>query len=84
MREPLYKRFAETKPLGVLPLSNWGGLEIVHMSGWKDTCVACFNFGNGRTHFHRHTIHYAPSGRAYIRKLGTRYYFDQIMRLGNE
>lgn len=79
MTEPLYKKYANTKPLGVLPLSNWGGLEILDIN--CESAVACFNWGTGRQMIKRHTITYCSNGRAYIRKQGKRYYFDEILSL---
>ena len=74
----LYKEYENTKPVGVLPLSNWGGLEILALN--YEECIACFNWGTGRQMIRRHSIIYTASGRAYIRKAGHRYYLDEIMR----
>jgi len=77
---PLYKKYADTEPIGTLCLGNWGGLEILDIEyGIDDYAIACFNWGTGRQQIRRHKIMYTPSGRSYIRKQGTRYYFDQMM-----
>lgn len=77
---PLYKKYAETSPLGTLHLNNWGGLEILEIEySIDDYAIASFNFGT-RQQIRRHKICYTPAGRAYIRKQGRRYYFDEIMR----
>lgn len=82
MRTPLYKKYANAKAIGVLPLCNFGGLEILDIEyGIEDYVIACFNFGNGRYDFRRHKICTTPSGRQYFRKQGTRYYFDEVMRV---
>lgn len=65
-------------PVGVYPMSNFGGLAILAIEG--DAAVAAFNWGEGYKQIRRHTIYYTYTGRAYIRKNGQRYYFDQIMR----
>ena len=71
------KQYENTKPVGVLPLSNWGGLEILERN--CEEAVACFNFGHGREMIRRHKIIYTANGRAYIRKAGRRYYFDMMI-----
>lgn len=75
----LYKDYENTKAVGYLVLSNWGGLEILDLN--DEEAVACFNWGTGRQMIRRHKIIYTANGRAYIRKQGRRYYFDQIMRV---
>ena len=77
----IYAEYKDAKTIGSLPLSNWGGLEILETNNnCDDQFLACFNFGEGRTDFHFHNVHVSPSGRAFIRKMGTRYYLDQIIR----
>lgn len=65
-------------PIGTYPLCNFGGLAILAVEG--EQAVAAFNFGEGYKQIRRHNIYYTYTGRAYIRKNGRRYYFDQIMR----
>lgn len=80
---PLYKKYADTMPIMVLGLSNWGGLEILDIEhGIDDYAIACFNWGTGRQQIRRHKIMHTPSGRAYIRKQDTRYYFDLMSQIG--
>lgn len=82
---PLYKRYAETEPCGFYCMCNWGGLEILDIDACANddygVAVACFNFGTGRQKIRRHKIQVSTSGRAFIRKEGVRYYFDQIMKV---
>lgn len=80
MKEILYRKYADAPAVGALPLSNWGGLEILDLDINEEAIVACFNFGNGREMIRRHRIIYTSAGRAYIRKAGRRYYLDNIMR----
>lgn len=78
----LYKQYAETKAIGVMPMSNFGGIEILDIiHGIDDYAVACFNFGTGRQQIKKHKIYYTAEYRPYIRKQGTRYYLDQMMRV---
>ena len=81
MITPLYKKYEETEALGCFPMCNFGGLEILDIEyGIEDYIIACFNFGTGRQQIRRHKICFTPAGRSYIRKQGTRYYLDTIMR----
>ena len=81
MKEPLYKKYADTKAVGYYGMSNYGGLEILDIEyGIDDYVVACFNWGTGRQKIARYKIQYSTSGRTFIRKQGYRFYMDQIMR----
>ena len=76
----LKEQYKNADPIGLYTLCNWGGLAILSMDDEK--AVAAFDHGDGYTQIRRHTIYYTYTGRAYIRKNGRRYYFDQIMRAG--
>ena len=80
MTTPLYKQYENADPIGVHVLSNWGGLVILDINDADGIAVAAFNWGTGHQKIRRHQIHSTYTGRAYIRKNGTRFYFDQIMR----
>lgn len=81
MKTPLYKKYENTKPIGVQCISNWGGLEILDIEyGIDDIAIASFNFGT-RQQIRRHKIQTTPAGRLYIRKQGIRYYLDEIMKI---
>ena len=75
----LKEKYKNADPVGVYVLCNYGGLVILDMDDEKATVA--FDFGEGYKQIRRHNIYYTYTGRAYIRKCGTRYYFDQIMRL---
>jgi len=75
----LKQQYANAAPVGVYTLCNYGGLVILSLEG--DQATAAFDFGNGYENIRRHTVYYTYTGRAYIRKGGRRYYFDQIMRV---
>lgn len=77
---PLYKKYADTKAIAVLPMCNFGGIEILDVD-YGGIFIACFNFGTGRQQIRRHKIYYSPSGRDYIRKQGKRYYLDTMLRV---
>lgn len=78
----LYKKYANTEAIGVMPLSNWGGIEILDiLNGIEDYAVACFNWGTSQQKIRRHKISTSPSGRMYIRKEGVRYYLDSFLKV---
>ena len=72
----LEDKYKGKPPIGVMTLCNFGGLEILDIN--CEEAIACFNFGNGREMVKRHKITYTAQGKAYIRKMGRRYYLDQI------
>lgn len=76
----LKERYKNADPIGIYTLCNFGGLAILDMDGEKAT--AAYNFGDGYKQIRRHNIYYTYTGRAYIRKNGRRYYFDQIIKTG--
>ena len=78
MNKPLYKQYEDAAPVGVYPMSNFGGLAVLALL--NDTAICAWDFGNGYQKIRRHPIYYTYTGRAYINKDGRRYYFDQIMR----
>ena len=76
----LKERYKNADPIGVYTLCNFGGLAILDIDDEKAT--AAYNFGDGYKQIRRHNIYYTYTGRAYIRKNGRRYYFDQIIKTG--
>ena len=76
---PLYKQYEDSAPVGVYVLSNFGGLAVLDIPD-DETAVCAWDWGTGYQNIRRHKIHTTYTGRAYIRKGGRRYYFDQIMR----
>lgn len=79
---PLYKQYENAAPVGVYPICNFGGLAILDIDDAGDVATAAWSFGDGLQGIRRHKINYTFTGRAYIRKGGRRYYFDQIIRTG--
>lgn len=75
----LKERYKNADPVGVYTLNNFGGLAILDIDGEKAT--AAYHFGDEYKQIRRHTIYYTYTGRAYIRKNGRRYYFDQIIKI---
>lgn len=73
----LKEKYAEAKPVAVMGLSNWGGLEILDIN--SEEAVACFNYGNGRKSIRRHKVY--DGDRPYIRKYGTKYYLDEMISM---
>jgi hypothetical protein len=85
-RVPLYKRYANKQACGVCYMGQFGGLELLDIDaceGDYGVAVACFNWGTGRQKIRRHKIQLSESGRAFIRKEGIRFYFDDNGRSNN-
>lgn len=76
----LKEKYKNADPVGVYVVNNFGGLAILDIDDEKAT--AAYHFGDEYKQIRRHTIYYTYTGRAYIRKNGRRYYFDQIIRTG--
>jgi hypothetical protein len=71
--------YKDAAPVGLYPISNFGGLAILEII--DDECAVCaWHYGDGYENIRRHQIFYTYTGRAYIRKAGRRFYLDQIMR----
>ena len=80
---PLYKRYANKQACGVCYMGKYGGLELLDIDaceGEYGVAVACFNWGTGRQKIRRHKIQLSENGRAFIRKEGIRFYFDDTRR----
>lgn len=75
----LKEQFKNAAPIGIYTLCNFGGLAILSIE--DENAITAFDFGDGYTQTRRHKIYYTYTGRAYIRKRGRRYYFDQITRV---
>lgn len=73
--------YQNAAPVGVYPLNNFGGLAVLDIPD-NETAICAWHFGEKYESVRRHRIHTTYTGRAYIRKGGRRYYFDQIMRMG--
>ena len=67
--------------IGAFALCNFGGLAIISIDPDGDACRSCFDFGGGPKNARNKKISYSNSGRAYIRRYGRRYYFDQIIKV---
>lgn len=80
MNQPLYKQYENTKPIGVYPMSNWGGLEVLDIVDGGDAVITAWNFGT-RYNIRRNRIHYTQSGKPYIRKGGYRFATCTILRV---
>ena len=78
----LKEQYKNAVPVGIHVLCNFGGLAILDIDENAETVTAAFHFGEKYESIRRHKINYTFTGRAYIRKGGRRYYFDQITRAG--
>lgn len=80
-RETLAEKYADTAPVGVAALSNFGGLAVLDILEGGDVVVAAWDFGSGYQKIRRHKVQYTTSGRAYVRKENHRFYMDEICRV---
>lgn len=78
----LKEKHKNAAPVGVYTMCNFGGLVILDIDDNAETATAAFHFGEKYENIRRHKINYTFTGRAYIRKGGRRYYFDQIIKTG--
>ena len=79
---PLYKQYENASPVGAYAMCNTFALVILDIN--DDIAVAAWTQPNGQPGYRnirRHKISYTYTGRPYIRKGGTRFYFDQIIRM---
>lgn len=79
----LREKYKDKHPIGVIPLSNWGGI-VFFIPDEEDRpyCdyVTAFDFANGLKSCRRSTVRFSDSGRPYINKGKSRYYLDEAMR----
>lgn len=71
----------EVAPIGVMGLSNWGGLEVFEINEQFNTCISGFNWGEETKDVRETSIHFSYSGRPYIIRYQKAYYFDEIERI---
>lgn len=85
MTEPMYKRYADVKPVGIYSANAFFGIllfEPDEIDRGKDGCdfISCYASGDMRYNFHKNGVNYTPSGRAYVVKGHTRFYLDEFLR----
>lgn len=87
MKEAMYKRYANQKPIAAACIGGTLGLKIYepdkndkydcdYICSWYSIWHNVEEWG-----FHKHMVHYSTSGRAFIRKGSLRIYLDEVMRL---
>ena len=72
--------YKEATPVGVYVMNNFGGLVILDILS-DESVIAAWHYGEGYKGIRRHQVYYTYTGRAYIRKAGSRFYLDQIVRV---
>lgn len=80
MKKTLAERYENVKPVGVYPITNWGGLVILEINDSGEYAVSAFDWGDGIQNVRSTKIQYSDNGRPFIRRYGVCYYFDQILR----
>ena len=82
--KPLYRQYEAAHPVGAYTMCNTFALVILDIIDGGETAVAAWTNPAGQPGYNgvrRHRIAYTYTGRAYIRKGGMLFYFDQITRL---
>lgn len=75
----LYEFCKGCKPTGIIT-SGYLGVAIWIIDGAGDECIAAFAHDEKYWNATKHFIYYTASGRAYIRKGGSRWYLDEALR----
>lgn len=82
MKTPLYKRYADRRPVGSVCLCNtFGVLVFEPIKEDKPDTDFITAWSGSEGHYHRNTVHYTAAGRGYLRKGSLRLYLDEIMRV---
>lgn len=84
MKEAMYKRYANQKPVGAAYISGTFGLQVYEPDeNDKYDCDYVCSWHNGENEwgFHKHMVHYSTSGKAFIRKGSLRIYLDEVIRV---
>ena len=75
------EQYKDKKPIGVYPMSNWGGVEILDvLHGIDDYAVWRYNFGEPEEKIHKTKIRYGVN-RAYIITDSGQIRLDECMRV---
>lgn len=80
-KQPMYKRYQNKMPISVVNRCGDFGLVIYFPDDYdKYDCDYVCSWYNSKYEwgFHKHNIHYTPSGRAFIRKGSLRIYLDDV------
>lgn len=67
------------KPVGVLPLSNFGGLAIMEIK--NDHVYVCDNYGDGYKNITKNIIKYTQYGKPFFRRFKQVWYISEFMRV---
>ena len=69
------------KPVGVMPLTNFGGLAIMEIeNGIDDYVWVTDNYGDGYKNITRNKIRYNTKGEPYFIRNGHTWYLNEFMR----
>lgn len=75
------REILQLKPIGVLPLTNFGGVAIMKIEhGIEDYIVSTENYGEGYIRPSKSKVRYNRKGEPYFMRYGRRYYLKEFMR----
>lgn len=73
-------KYKDARPIGVMCLSNWGGLEVMGIEyGIDDYIIWRFNYGEPQN-LHRSVVNYKPE-RPSFRAGRMTIHLDEVMRV---
>lgn len=85
MKTPLYKRYADRRPVGAVCICNTFGMLVFEPMGEDkldtDFVTAWSGLEGQAWGYHRNKVHYTAAGRGYLRKGSMRFYLDDIVRV---
>ena len=76
----LHEYVNNNRPTGVNAMGVFFGVALWLLDGAGDECIAAFAHDEKYWNATKHFIYYTASGRAYIRKGGSRWYLDEALR----
>jgi hypothetical protein len=78
----LYKKYENTKPMGVWESNPYFGMYVFGKDEEDpEKMITCWVSGNDRYTFSRNKIHSTASGKYYLRKGSLRIYLEDVMRI---
>ena len=80
----LKSRYYNNAPIGCYAMTNNTGI-LFYLPDTDDEfecdLICAWYCGDTLHSFHKHRVYYSPTGRAYIRKSGARFYLDNATRV---
>ena len=73
--------YLERKTVGIIPLNNWGGIEILYINQYAEWIVTCLNTGEDRVEPKKHKLFWdLERGEYFFRRFKQKYYLSEVMK----